>query len=272
MIRYLLAVLSLVAAGPVSSAGDPGDWNATGFAKLDDAAAVPYLTDAGRSHYQEFLKHPSPRAFVICPTGGFTTIYGGNAGLERELKKRASGCEPYVINDAVVWKGNGAAAPSTAGKGAVSPETAGKSVAPPATASIVECRDATGRKEFGQECPPGTTYVRDVKTSGGLTATPGAHAPNKSVQQLETEFQQRRIAREAEEAAEKQQKAQAQLNCNDALVRLSVLENGRRIRLAGKTGADGGPVFMEDDSRTAEIEAQRKRLQGCGTGAGSRER
>lgn len=84
---------------------DTSEWKATGFAQINDVAAVPYLTDRGRIGYREFLTHPTPRAFVICTDGSFTTIYGG-LFVSREIRKRvAVGCSPYVVNDAVVWKG-----------------------------------------------------------------------------------------------------------------------------------------------------------------------
>jgi hypothetical protein len=243
MNRYLFGLLILATASPISSANEIGEWRATGYAQLDNVTAVPYLTEAGRSRYQEFLKHPSPRAFVICPDGRFSTIYGGRAGVERELKTRASGCEPYVVNDAVVWKDT--------------------NIASHETARIVECRDATGRKEFRQECPPGTTNVRDVKASGTTGANPGAGAQGKSVQELEAEFQRRQIEREGEVAREGEQRNRAQFNCDDARRRLGVLERGTRIRLAGRSAPDGGPVYMDDEARAVEIELQRKRLQGC---------
>jgi hypothetical protein len=242
--RSLFAVLMLATASPISSADDIGEWRATGYAQLDNVAAVPYLTEAGRSRYQEFLKHPSPRAFVICPDGRFSTLYGGRAGVERELRTRVSGCEPYVVNDAVVWKD----------KNTVSHQTA----------RIVECRDPTGRREFGQECPPGTTNVREVKASSPTGANPDAGAQGKSVRELEAEFQRRRIDRTLELTREGQQKNLAQSNCADARRRLGVLEGGRRIRLVGRSAADGGPVYMDDKARAADIALQKERLQGCG--------
>jgi hypothetical protein len=244
MNKYVLVLLISAIPRPASSADDIGQWRATGYARLDDAAAVPYLTQVGRSRYQEFLTHPSPRAFVICPDGRFATIYGGSAGVERELNKRPSGCEPYVVNDAVVWKGKNASSRSMAG--------------------IVECRNATGTTEFRQECPPGTAKVRDVKVSGAGGGNAGATARGASIQELETEFQRRRIQREGEEAKERQANIRAQSNCDDARQRLNVLQLGIRVILAGRSAPDGGPVYMDDEARAREIELQKKRLQACG--------
>lgn len=80
----------------------------SGNARIDDADAVPYLTAAGRSRYREFLSHSSPRAFLLCPDGRFMTLYVvGNYQdkLNKMLNERKTGCEPYVINDEVVWTG-----------------------------------------------------------------------------------------------------------------------------------------------------------------------
>lgn len=82
---------------------DTSEWTSTNFAQINDAEAIPYLKDAGRVRYREFLTHPTPRAFVICKDGSFTTIYGG-LFVAREIRKQvATGCAPYVANDKVVW-------------------------------------------------------------------------------------------------------------------------------------------------------------------------
>jgi hypothetical protein len=76
----------------------------SGPAQINDVNAVP-LTDAGRSSYKEFLAHPGPRLFMICADGTFSSTYGSETYVENMVKQREAGCEPYVINDAVVWKG-----------------------------------------------------------------------------------------------------------------------------------------------------------------------
>jgi hypothetical protein len=73
---------------------------------IDDADAVPYLSAGGRARYREFLSRPSPRAFVICPTGAFQImLVVGNypEKLDKMISERQAGCEPYAINDQVVW-------------------------------------------------------------------------------------------------------------------------------------------------------------------------
>ncbi len=76
---------------------------------LEDAHAVPYLRDGGRQVYRDFLKHPAPRAFALCPDGSFATLYAETEdGLKRSLQRykethQGTGCRPYAINNSVVW-------------------------------------------------------------------------------------------------------------------------------------------------------------------------
>jgi len=147
---------------------------------------------------------------------------------------------------------------------AASASSSAGDTAPHPAAGIVECRDAAGRREFRQECPPGSTKVRDVSANGAGGVTTSAAARGESAQEQETEFQRRRIAREAQAAMEERQRKLAQASCDDARRRLNVLQLGTRIVLAGRSAPDGGPVYMDDDARAAEIELQKKRLQGCG--------
>jgi dienelactone hydrolase len=91
----------------------------TGFAALDDAAAVPYLTDKGREIYRKFLNMTVPRALVVAPDGFIVAINGGYDPIARALalcRKKTSGCQLYAADTAVVWTGHQRAAapqPST---------------------------------------------------------------------------------------------------------------------------------------------------------------
>jgi hypothetical protein len=87
---------------------DSSDWRPSGFAAIDDVAAVPNLNERGRTIYRTFLAHPSPRAFLLCQDGRFSTMYvvGDHQDkLRTMLTNRTSGCEPYAINNDVVWSG-----------------------------------------------------------------------------------------------------------------------------------------------------------------------
>ena len=88
---------------------------ATGFARIDDIDAVPYLGDRGRNTYREWLATRTPRAFAIAPNG----FYAATSGLrpkdttapsdpsERAItfcEQRAKRpCKLYAVNGSVVW-------------------------------------------------------------------------------------------------------------------------------------------------------------------------
>ena len=81
----------------------------TTFAKLEDVAAVPYLTDSARQMYQRFLTLPNPRAFVIAPDGGWafsSKDFDVLASALHICQAKHQGCRPYAINDQVVWPEN----------------------------------------------------------------------------------------------------------------------------------------------------------------------
>ena len=80
---------------------------ATQFAAVTDVAAVPYLSDAGRDLYREFLDLPFPRAFVISATGDAVSMSDGFDPLGRALaacQRRGVRCGAYAVDDRVVWK------------------------------------------------------------------------------------------------------------------------------------------------------------------------
>ncbi len=78
------------------------------FAALEEASAVPWLTDKGRDAYRQFLTRHFPRVFALSVTGTFVVTDGGFDPLSRALELcRKSGltCAPYAIDDKVVWTG-----------------------------------------------------------------------------------------------------------------------------------------------------------------------
>lgn len=80
---------------------------ATAYAALTNVAAVPLSPD-GRALYTKFLAGPQPRAFVIGPGGAVGAAYGGYDPLGTALRgcgRLTSGCQPYAVNDRVVWTG-----------------------------------------------------------------------------------------------------------------------------------------------------------------------
>jgi hypothetical protein len=79
---------------------------ATGFAAIDDVAAVPNLNDAGRTGYTRFLSLPFPRAFALAPDGGWSLSAGGIDPLRAAMASCAvkhEGCKLYAVDDKVVW-------------------------------------------------------------------------------------------------------------------------------------------------------------------------
>ena len=79
----------------------------TDFAKLEDSAAVPYLDQKKREHYEGFLKLALPRAFAISSSGATGWSSTGENTTERALlqcqKYSKDTCRLYAIDQNVVW-------------------------------------------------------------------------------------------------------------------------------------------------------------------------
>jgi dienelactone hydrolase len=88
---------------------------ATHYAAIDDVGAVPYLSDAGRTAYQNFLHRSLTRAFALAPSGISAASNGGFDPMARALalcRQHADGCQLYAVDNDVVWsKTQPAAAP-----------------------------------------------------------------------------------------------------------------------------------------------------------------
>ena len=81
----------------------------THYAPLEDANAVPYLSDKGRAMYRQFPADPLPRVFVITPNGGAASFHQGFDPLERALRAcraRGADCQVYAVDHDVVWSGS----------------------------------------------------------------------------------------------------------------------------------------------------------------------
>ncbi len=79
------------------------------YAALQDAGAIPYLGQAKFDFYAKFLARPGPRALMISPDGKAYGAYGVHA-FEQAMtncQAHSARCEPYVVNDDVVWSGPG---------------------------------------------------------------------------------------------------------------------------------------------------------------------
>ncbi|MDB5874821.1 MAG: hypothetical protein JWQ07_4263 [Ramlibacter sp.] len=89
---------------------------ASGYARVDDVDAVPYISDKARDSYREWVTKPTPRAFAVSDQGHWAATWGltpadPNASRdpsERALtvcQQRSKGlpCRLYAVNGAVVW-------------------------------------------------------------------------------------------------------------------------------------------------------------------------
>lgn len=78
----------------------------TGFARINDVDAIPYLNDAGRRDYFKFLDKQLPRVAVISRDGAAYYASGGYDPLARALvncRKQHETCLPYAVDEDVVW-------------------------------------------------------------------------------------------------------------------------------------------------------------------------
>lgn len=76
------------------------------FAALEDIAAVPFVNDDGRNVYRKFLAAPTPRVFLVSPTGWVQVTTGGFDPLARGKKlcmEAGQQCQPYAVDDNVTW-------------------------------------------------------------------------------------------------------------------------------------------------------------------------
>jgi dienelactone hydrolase len=81
--------------------------SATDFASVDNIAAVPFLTDKGRTGYRDYLSKSAPRAFALSPTGAWSWAEEGDDPSDRALascqKNSSTACKLYAIDNDVVW-------------------------------------------------------------------------------------------------------------------------------------------------------------------------
>lgn len=80
---------------------------ASNFAAIDNVEAVPYLSEAGRAAYRNFLARSTPRAFALSNSGEWSWAEEGDDPVERVLTacQQSSGatCQLYAVDKDVVW-------------------------------------------------------------------------------------------------------------------------------------------------------------------------
>lgn len=83
------------------------DLPTTGFARIDDLDALPYIKASNRGGYTTFLQKPTPRAFAISAGGHWGWANGGDNPAERAVAncqaKSEQPCHLYAIDDRIVW-------------------------------------------------------------------------------------------------------------------------------------------------------------------------
>jgi dienelactone hydrolase len=84
----------------------------TDYARLDDIAAVPYLSENGRAAYREYLDKMTPRAFAVSPSGAWCWAEEGEDPDARALaacaQKSKQPCQLYSVDNDVVWRAQSA--------------------------------------------------------------------------------------------------------------------------------------------------------------------
>ena len=137
-------------------------------------------------------------------------------------------------------------------------------IAPVACAATYKWVDGAGVTHYGEKPPPG---VKAQELNIRAAPAPGASGKGpespggRTAQDLEREFQQRRVERLERESKEAEENArtgaEARKKCAYARYRYDLLNSGRPVyRLDQK----GERVFMEDKTRETEIERMKKMI------------
>jgi hypothetical protein len=115
---------------------------ATNFAKVDDVAAVPFLSENGKRAYAEYLTKMTPRAFAVSPSGAWCWAEEGEDPDARALAtcsaKSDKPCRLYSVDEHVVWN------PDLAEKAAVTASNTPAPAPAPATSA-----DGAGTAQLG---------------------------------------------------------------------------------------------------------------------------
>jgi hypothetical protein len=77
----------------------------SGYAKLTDTAALPYLDERGRAAYARFLQSHRPRAFAIAPDGNWAAASGLDPITDAlvQCSQGHADCQLYAVDGEVVW-------------------------------------------------------------------------------------------------------------------------------------------------------------------------
>ena len=133
-----------------------------------------------------------------------------------------------------------------------------------ASAQLLKCISKSGKVEYAQACPEGTTEqkLRSSTPPGASSSpSPSSEPAPKSLAERDAEFKKRQI--EQQEAAQKDSKKAAELaqrreDCEIAQAYLKSIDSGQRLqRTDPKTGER---AYLEDSEREAEANRARSRM------------
>ncbi|TCS38603.1 dienelactone hydrolase [Paucimonas lemoignei] len=86
---------------------EPARLPKSGYAEVNNIAAVPYLREDGREQYRAFLTKSSPRAFALSSSGAWSWVEDGDDPADRAIancqKNSVSPCKLYAVDGDVVW-------------------------------------------------------------------------------------------------------------------------------------------------------------------------
>jgi dienelactone hydrolase len=79
----------------------------TGYAAIDAVGDVPFIDQAGRDGYRNFLKQYPSRAFAVSDSGAWSWAEGGDNPMAVAIancqKHSSDACHLYAVNGTVVW-------------------------------------------------------------------------------------------------------------------------------------------------------------------------
>ena len=86
---------------------DPSAPKASGFAAVDAVDSVPFVDEAGRNGYRNFLHQYPSRAFAVSDSGAWSWAEGGDNPMSVAIancqKQSSAPCRLYAVDNSVVW-------------------------------------------------------------------------------------------------------------------------------------------------------------------------
>jgi dienelactone hydrolase len=86
---------------------DPSAPQPSGFAAVDAVDAVPFVDEAGRNGYRNFLHQFPSRAFAVSDSGAWSWAEGGDDPMSVAItncqKQSSDPCRLYAVDNSVVW-------------------------------------------------------------------------------------------------------------------------------------------------------------------------